>query len=270
MEVNRSNYYDYIKQITTIKESDITETKMIIEMKALHNKTRQSYGSRRISRKLQEQGHKIGRYKARRIMRENGIQCKQRKRYRVTTNSQHSFPIAENILDRNFTVLEPNKVWVADITYLWTLEGWLYIAAVVDLFSRRVIGWSTASTMHTELIANALIMAINRRQPASDLMHHSDRGSQYASHDYRGLLKELGITVSMSRKGNCWDNAVMERFFGSLKSERTDGITYLTRRQAKNDVVEYIEMFYNTDRLHSTLDYLSPAMFEKQKNVVPL
>ncbi len=268
MEVKRSGYYRYTKQIVTPKEGDVAETKMIIEMKALHKKTRQSYGSRRMSRKLQEQGYKIGRYKARRIMRENDIQCKQRRRYKVTTNSQHKLPIAENILDRNFTVLEQNKVWVADITYLWTLEGWLYIAAVVDLFSRRVVGWSIASTMHTELIANALMMAINRRQPTSDLMHHSDRGSQYASHDYRELLKELGITVSMSRKGNCWDNAVMERFFGSLKSERTDGITYLTRRQAKNDVVEYIEMFYNADRLHSTLGYVSPMAFENQQNTV--
>lgn len=270
MEVNRSGYYLYTKQIAIIKQSDIAEKIMIIEMKELHAKTRQSYGSRRMSRKMQQNGYNIGRYKARRMMRENGIQCKQRRRYKITTNSEHKLPIAENILDRNFTVLEPNKVWVADITYLWTLEGWLYIAAVVDLFSRRVVGWATASTMHTELIANALELALERRQPISNLMHHSDRGSQYASQYYQELLEKFGITVSMSRKGNCWDNAVMERFFGSLKSERTDDITYFTRRQAKNDVIEYIEMFYNTDRLHSTLGYLSPAMFEKQQDCISL
>jgi transposase InsO family protein len=270
MEVNRSGFYRYTKQLTTNKESDIAETKMILEMKALHKKTRQSYGSRRMSREMQKKGFKAGRYKMRRAMRENSIQCKQRRRYKVTTMSKHNLPIAENKLNRNFTVLEPNKVWVADITYLWTLEGWLYIAAVVDLFSRRVVGWAMADTMHTELIANALMMAISRRQPASDLMHHSDRGSQYASQCYQELLKKSDITVSMSRKGNCWDNAVMERFFGSLKSERTDGITYLTRRQAKNDVVEYIEMFYNADRLHSTLGYLSPVAFENQQNIVSL
>lgn len=270
MEVTRSGYYLYVKQLSIKKESDVAEQRMIIEMKELHTKTRHSYGSRRMSRKLQERGHKVGRYKARRIMRENGIQCKQRRKYKATTNSQHSMPVAGNILNRNFTVLEINKVWVADITYLWTLEGWLYIAAVVDLFSRRVVGWATASTMHTELIANALELAVYRRSPTSDLMHHSDRGSQYASQYYQELLQKFGITVSMSRKGNCWDNAVMERFFGSLKSERTDGITYFTRQQAKNDVIEYIEMFYNTDRLHSTLGYVSPAVFEKQQNFASL
>jgi len=270
MEVNRSGYYRYLDQITTTKESDIAESNMIIEIKVLHKKTRQSYGSRRMSHKMQQNGYKVGRYKMRRIMRENGIECKQRRRYKVTTMSKHSLLVAENKLDRNFMVFKPNEVWVADITYLWTLEGWIYIAAVVDLFSRRVVGWATANTMHTELIANALMMAVGRRQPASDLMHHSDRGSQYASKYYQELLKKMDITISMSRKGNCWDNAVMERFFGSLKSERTDGITYLTRQQAKNDVIEYIEMFYNTDRLHSTLGYLSPVVFEKQQNLISL
>lgn len=270
MEVTRSGYYVYVKHLSINKKSDITEQRIIIEMKELHTKTRQSYGSRRMARKLQERGHKLGRYKTRRIMRENGIQCKQRRRYKITTNSQHNQPVAENVLNRNFTVLAPNKVWVADITYLWTLEGWLYIAAVVDLFSRRVVGWATASTMHTELIANALELAIDRRSPNSDLMHHSDRGSQYASQYYQELLQKFGITVSMSRKRNCWDNAVMERFFGSLKSERTDGVTYFTRQQARRDVIEYIEMFYNTDRLHSTLGYVSPAVFERQRNFVSL
>ena len=270
MEVNRSGYYRYVKLLTVIRESDTLEKKMVFEMRVLHAQTRQSYGTRRMSHSMQKKGYQVGRYKIRRLMRESGIQCKQRRRYRITTMSLHNLPVAENKLDRNFTVLIPNKVWVADITYLWTLEGWLYVAAVVDLFSRRVVGWAMANSMHTELIANALKMAIARRQPASNLMHHSDRGSQYASQYYQELLKKLNITVSMSRKGNCWDNSVMERFFGSLKSERTDGVNYLTRRQAKDDVVEYIEMFYNSNRLHSTLGYLSPAEFENQQRLVSL
>lgn len=265
MEVNRSGYYRYIDQIANVKASGIAEISMIIELKVLHKKTKQSYGSRRMARQMKKNGYSVGRYKMRRLMRENGIECKQRRKYKVTTMSNHSLSVAENKLNRNFVTFKPNEVWVADITHLWTLEGWLYIAVVVDLFSRRVVGWSIKNTMHTELIKSALIMAIGRRQPASNLMHHSDRGSQYASKQYQKLLQKMNITVSMSRKGNCWDNAVMERFFGSLKSERTDGIIYATRKQAKDDIIEYIEMFYNTERLHSTLGYLSPAMFERQQ-----
>lgn len=181
--------------------------------------------------------------------------------------SKHSLPIAENVLDRNFEVSIPNAVWVAVITYLWTLEGWLFIAAVVDLFVRRVVGWAMADHMRSELIESALKMALSRRKPNSDLLHYSDRGSQYAGQDYQALLKKHGITVSMSNKGDCYDNSVMERVWGSLKSERTDGVIYLTRRQATNDVVDYFEMFYNTERLHSTLGYLSPAEFEKRNSI---
>lgn len=217
-----------------------------------------------MSQKLKDMGYKAGRFLIRRLMKEHGIECKQRRRYKITTKGSHSLPVAENALNRNFAVSAPNKVWVADITYLWTLEGWVYIAAVVDLYSRRVVGWAIAEHMRTELISDALRMAVFRRDPASGLMHHSDRGSQYASADYQGLLAQWGITVSMSRKGNCWDNAVMERFFGSLKSEWTDDERYLTRKQAKDDVVDYIEMVYNSDRLHSTLGYVSPVEFEQQ------
>lgn len=264
MQVNRSGYYRYVKQKDVTKESDIFATKLVVEMKVLHKKSRRSYGSRQMSQKLKSMGYKVGRFLIRRLMKEHRIECKQRRRYKVTTNSVHSKPVADNKLDRNFAVSEPNKVWVADITYLWTLEGWVYVAAVLDLYSRRVVGWAIAEHMRTGLIADALKMAVWRRDPVSGLMHHSDRGSQYAGSDYQTLLEQWGIEVSMSRKGNCWDNAVMERFFGSLKSERTDGERYLTRKQAKDDVVDYIEMFYNSDRLHSTLGYLSPAEFEKR------
>lgn len=264
MEVGRSGYYRYVSKLQqAVPKQDL----LAIEIKALHRQSKSSYGSRRIAQALRNLGYSIGRYKARKLMLEHGIYCKQRRRYKVTTQSSHNLPVAENKLNRNFRVAVPNRVWVTDITYLWTEEGWLYLAAVVDLFSRRVVGWSMADHMRSELISDALVMAVGRRKPSSDLMHHSDRGSQYASAHYQKLLGRLGIIVSMSRKGNCWDNAVMERFFGSLKSERTEGARYITREQAKNDVIDYIEMFYNNHRLHSTLGYMSPADFEKMKSI---
>jgi putative transposase len=200
-------------------------------------------------------------------MKEAHIECKQRRKYKVTTQSNNKLPVADNRLNRQFKIDSPNRAWVTDITYLWTNEGWLYLAAVLDLFSRKVVGWAMASYMTKKLTMNALEMAFGRRAPKSGLLHHSDRGCQYTSYEYQGLLKKFGIVVSMSRRGNCWDNAVMERFFGSLKSERTDNKIYQTRDQAKADVVDYIEMFYNSERLHSTLGYMSPIEFEKIKQV---
>jgi putative transposase len=264
MQVSRSGYYSYIKELA--KPDDPREEKILIEVKALSNRVRNSYGSRRISKQLKQKGYAIGRYAARTLMSKAGISCKQRRRYQVTTQSKHNQPIAGNLLNRGFRVEDPNCVWVADITYVWTCEGGLYIAAVLDLFSRRVIGWAIDNHMKESLINNALEMALGRRQPKPGLMHHSDRGSQYASHDYQSLLAKAGMIVSMSRKGNCWDNAVMERFFGSLKSECTEGANYLTREAAKADIIDYIEMFYNSERLHSTLGYVSPLHFEQNIN----
>lgn len=265
MQVHRSGYYRYVKLLKRPKAD--TELKLLVEVKALDKLSRSSYGSRQIAKNLQRKGYRVGRYQSRTLMRKAGIECKQRRRYRVTTNSQHSLAIADNVLKRNFTVAKPNQAWVADITYLWTNEGWLYIAAVLDLYSRRVAGWAMANHMREELIGDALQMALCRRQPAPGLMHHSDRGSQYASDDYQTKLINAGIIVSMSRKGDCWDNAVMERFFGSLKSERTDHIKYITREEAKLDVIDYIEMFYNSQRLHSTLGYVTPLQFEQTYHV---
>lgn len=262
MQVHRSGYYSYLK--TTANLSDPEETILLAEVNELHKESSKSYGTRRMAKGLQAKGHKVGRYRARSLMNKAGIVCKQRRRFRVTTNSDHCYPIAKNVLNREFTTTVPNRVWVADITYLWTQEGWLYLSVVLDLFSRRVVGWSVASHMREELVRNAFLMALGRRQPDKDLMHHSDRGCQYASEDYRMLLDEYGVTVSMNRKGNCWDNAVMERFFGSLKSERTNGKVYLTRESAKADLVDYIEMFYNSKRLHSTLGYRSPMQYENE------
>lgn len=264
MGVERSGYYRYLKGLEPLKAKN--ELKLLVEVKALDKLSRSSYGSRQMAKNLQAKGYAVGRYQARTLMRKAGVECKQRRRYKVTTDSSHKLPVAENILNRKFTVAAPNRVWVADITYLWTQEGWLYLAAVLDLFSRRVVGWELANHMREELVEDALQMAVGRRQPVPGLLHHSDRGSQYADGDYQKALKNAGIKVSMSRKGNCWDNSVMERFFGSLKSERTDHVNYLTREEAKADVIDYIEMFYNSQRLHSTLGYVTPLQFEKNNS----
>lgn len=262
MEVSRSGYYRYLQR--RLSQKQLQESKLLIEVKAIAKESHHSYGSRRMAKQLQAKRFSIGRYAARTLMRKAGIECKQRRRYRATTQSQPALAVADNVLNRAFTVPAPNRAWVADISYLWTLEGWLYIAAVLDLFSRRVVGWAIAEHMRESLAHEALQMALGRRQPEQGLLHHSDRGVQYASHDYQAALKAAGITVSMSRKGNCWDNSVMERFWGSLKSERTDGKIYLTREMAKADVINYVEMFYNCKRLHSTLGYISPLQFENQ------
>lgn len=262
MEVNRSGYYRY-KQAIPGKKA-LQEELLLVEVKLLATLSKSSYGSRTMAKNLQAKGYAIGRYAARTLMCKAGIECKQRRRYRITTDSGHKLPVADNILNREFTVSAPHRVWVTDITYLWTLEGWVYVAAVLDLFSRRIVGWSIAEHMRETMVNDALQMALGRCQPAPGLLHHSDRGVQYASGHYQATLKAAGITVSMSRKGNCWDNAVMERFWGSLKSERTDSEIYLTRQAAKADVIDYIEMFYNSKRLHSTLGYLTPLQFENK------
>jgi transposase InsO family protein len=271
LEVTRSAYYRYLLKP---KNNVALDVKLIVELKALHKISKQSYGTRRMTKALLDQGYNIGRFKVRRLMRQNGISCKQRRRYTVTTQSKHELVIANNLLNREFNVTRPNEKWVSDITYLWTLEGWLYVAAVLDLFSRRVIGWAISDNMKTDLVENAFEMARRRRQPTVGFLHHSDRGVQYASERYQMLLKKSGAVVSMSRKGNCWDNAVMERFFGSMKSECTDGKIYFTKSEAINDVIDFIENFYNSQRLHSTLNYMSPAAYEKlyamNRNYVPV
>ena len=263
MEVSRSRYYQHLKQEK--QQTSKNEMVLIQQVKILDKISDRSYGSRRISKGLKAIGYNIGRYAARTLMCKADVVCKQRRQFRVvTTNSKHSFCVAENKLQRQFNVAAPNKVWVTDISYLWTEQGWLYIAAVLDLFSRRIVGWAIEDHMRTELIEIALRMALGRRKPENNFMHHSDRGVQYACNDYQNILKIHDVIVSMSRKANCWDNAVMERFWGSLKSERTNEKKYLTKEAAKADVIDYIEMFYNSIRLHSTLNYISPLQFETE------
>lgn len=217
MNVSRSGFYRYLKRKPTFKE--VMTVKLLAEVKGLAKESHDSYGKRMMAKRLQEKGYSVGIYAARTLMRKAGISCKQRRRYKTTTDSRHRLPVAENLLNRQFTAPAPNCSWLTDITYLWTQEGWLYIAAVLDLFSRRIVGWAIDSQMKENLVTDALQMALKRRRPKNGLLHHSDRGVQYASTKYQNLLKGSGIIVSMSRKGNCWDNAVMERFWGSLKTE---------------------------------------------------
>jgi putative transposase len=200
-------------------------------------------------------------------MRLAGIVVKQKRKFKATTDSKHKLPVAPNLLNREFKVKATNKVWVSDITYIWTAQGWLYLAIVLDLFSRQIVGWAMSNRINRKLVASALLMAIWCRRPKPGLIFHADRGSQYCSGDFQTLLKTHHITCSMSRKGDCWDNAVAESFFASLKTERVFFKKYRTRDEAKQDIINYIEMFYNSKRLHSYLGYLSPRMFEKMQTL---
>jgi len=262
MQVSRSSYYQHLKQQQ--RPSCSQQRKLESLAKSIHEASKESYGSRRISEAFQAKGYPVGRYQARSLMRKLNLVAKSTKRFKVTTDSNHNHPIAPNLLNRQFQVDRPDTVWASDITYLWTRQGWLYVAVVLDLFSRKVVGWSIDRRMTTELVKKALNMAVMYRQPSKGLLHHSDRGSQYASYAYQEELKKHGMVCSMSRKGNCWDNAVVERFFRSLKTEQTNHYRYENREAARRDVVDYILMFYNSQRLHSTLGYRSPADFEAE------
>ena len=263
MRVSRSGFYDYLDQYSTDGDRP-EETALKNRIKEIFDMSRASYGSRRMVKQLNDEGHQIGRYKVRRIMRQMGLKAKTPRRFKLTTDSRHSFPVAANTLKRNFDVDAPNKVWTADITYVWTFEGWLYLAIVMDLYSRQIVGWAMNKRMKKEFVLDALAMAYWQRKPPKGLLHHSDRGSQYACHDYRRVLKSYGMEASMSRKGNCWDNAPTERFFRSLKSERLTAYSFATRKQAEMEILDYIT-FYNSIRLHSTLGYLSPMAYEKEQ-----
>ena len=237
-------------------------------LKELFRTSRDSLGSRTLAENLRGESFKIGRDRTRRLMKALNLKVKQKRKYKVTTDSKHHLPVAENVLNRWFSPQAPNQAWGTDITSLWTQEGWIYLAVVIDLYSRRVVGWSMDRRMKKALVNRALMMAINLWKPPPSLIHHSDRGSQYASHAYQALLKQHGIICSMSRKGNCWDNAPVERFFSSLKREWTGDRLYQTRQEAIADVREYVAVYYNSKRLHSTLGYTTPMNYEKDLNKV--
>ena len=261
--MGRSGYYEYVARQKG-RRLDPEELRLRSRVQAIHAETGQSYGSRRMAKQLQDEGFAVGRYKARRLMKEVGVSVKRRmRRQPQTTDSRHGYGVAPNLLARRFDVDRANAAWCGDITYLWTEEGWLYLSVLLDLYSRKVVGWAMSDRIDSNLVTDALKMALGRRHPAQGLIHHSDRGSQYAAHAYRGLLADNGIRCSMSRKGDCLDNAVAERFFGSLKREWTANRFYATHQEARDDVIDYIERFYNSRRKHSYLGYVSPNEYEK-------
>lgn len=239
----------------------LTDEQMLAMVRAIHIELKGAYGSPRMMRELRSRGFTAGKERVERLMRENGIRARHKRRYKVTTDSKHGLPVAENLLARNFTPAAPNQTWTSDITYLWTDEGWLYLAIVLDLFNREVVGWSLKPRMTADIVTDALTMAWFRKRPAPGLIHHSDRGSQYAGHAFQAKLKEYGMQCSMSRKGNCWDNAPTESWFNSFKNERYHGLRYETHDEMKAASFEYIEVFYNRKRQHSTLGYRSPIDF---------
>lgn len=262
--VTRQGYYSYQKRHHNKPEDDYRK-ELIEWMKKIAESSKYSYGSRRMKGALNALGYSVGRKKTRRLMKEANILVRYRKKYKVTTNSNHKQPVYENILNRQFQPAMANQAWASDITYIWTQEGWMYLAVVIDLYSRKVVGWSMSSRMKASLVCDALTMAIWQRKPSAGLIVHSDRGSQYASWQYRRLLKKHALVGSMSRKGNCWDNSVVESFFGSLKQEIVFWCHYQTRLEAKQDILDYIAMFYNNNRLHSSLGYQSPNQYEMQE-----
>jgi putative transposase len=261
--VSRSGYYGARQRTKLAPKACLLSTQLKAEFAA----SGRVYGSRRLGAVLRAQGLHIGRYRVRRLMRENRLRALWRRKFVHTTDSGHALPVSDNVLARRFNPSGPNQAWVSDITYIRTRSGWLYLAVVLDLYARKVVGWAMAPTMHAELVCAALQLAIAQRQPAPGLIVHSDRGSQYASALHQALLVRHGLVGSMSRKGNCWDNAVMERFFLSLKTERVWQRDYANHAEAMTDIADYIVGFYNSVRLHSKLGNLPPNAFEQQSAI---
>jgi putative transposase len=261
LEVSRSGYYAWKQRPPGTRE--VRRGELVAQIRQVHQESRANYGSPRVHRELKAQGVKCCENTVAKLMKQEEIRSKARRRFRVqTTDSRHDHPVAENVLNREFYPERPNQVWTSDITYIPTAKGWLFLAVVLDLFSRKVVGWATADHMRAELTCDALEMALMHRRPEGELLHHSDRGVQYASQAYQRLLREHGIEPSMSRKGNCYDNAVTESFFSTLKRELVFHEEYAGHEEARGSLFEYIEVFYNRQRLHSTLGYRSPAQYE--------
>ncbi len=260
LAVSRSGYYGWQRRPESMR--DRQNRRLLVEIRAVQQTTRGVYGSPRVHAELRARGHRCGRHRVARLMRQEGIAARQRRAFKRTTNSAHRLPVAPNLLQRRFQASRPNETWVADITFIPTGEGWVYLALLVDVFSRMIVGWVLRDRLTRRLVVEALDMALGRRRPPQALLHHSDRGSQYASREYQARLSRHGIRASMSRPGNCWDNALMESVFGRIKSELVHLTDFATRAQASAEVFDYIEVFYNRQRRHSSLGYLSPAAFE--------
>ena len=259
--VSRSGYYAWRKRGRSDQEAK--RNSLLRSIEDIYKGSRGAYGSPRVFKVLQGMGHKVSKTKIERIMKFNGIRAKTKKKFRVTTDSNHNLPVAPNLLKRNFSPSKPNQTWAGDITYCWTREGWLFLAVVVDLYSRQVIGWSLEKTMTTELVTSALDQACAKRTPGLGVVFHSDRGSQYCSKSFRKALRRYHMVQSQSRKANCWDNACVESFFHTLKTEALYHEDFKTREEARSFIFEWVEGFYNRNRIHSTLGYKSPVDFER-------
>jgi putative transposase len=263
LDVSRGGFYAWLTRSPSARER--RDEELGTKVRASFIASDRTYGARRVWHDVLAEGISCGLHRIERLMRLQALKARPRRRRLPSDNGERpAIALASNVLDRAFEAPTANRKWVADFTYIWTAEGWLYVAAVIDLFSRRVVGWSMSASMTAQLVTDALVMAIWRRGKPDALLHHSDRGSQYTSEQFQRLMEDHGVMCSMSRSGNCWDNAAMESFFSSLKTERTARKTYRTRDQARADVFDYIERFYNPMRRHSTLEYLSPVEFEKQ------
>lgn len=267
LEASVAGYHEhFVRRASAAQRRPLSDDALLVHIKVVHAESRGGYGWPRVWKELLARGIRVGKERVQKLMQLHGIRGKGKKRFKVTTDSNHTLPISPNLLNREFAVSVPDKVWAGDITYIATDEGWLFLAVVIDLYSRHVVGWSLQETMTRGIVIDALRMAWFKRHPdkQNELIFHSDRGSQYASSDFGDVLKEYGITSSMSRKGDCWDNACSETLFGSLKVERLHGQRFKTRRQAKDEIMAWL-LWYNSARLHSTLGYISPMQFEKNR-----
>jgi transposase InsO family protein len=260
LEVSRSGFHAWVRRQPSQRDRD--DAKLAVEVAAVHERSRRTYGSPRVTAELRARGVRVGRKRVARIMRKKGLEARRKRPFRRTTDSAHSNPVAPNLVGRMFSATAPDRVWATDVKAVWTDEGWLYLAAMIDLFSRRIVGWATSARNDTRLAIAALAVAARGRHPRPGLVHHSDRGSPYASEEYRAQLARLGSIASMSRKGDCWDNAVSESFFSTLAAELLDRMRFATQAQATAAIADYIDSFYNLHRRHSTLGYLSPIEFE--------
>lgn len=264
LSVSRSGYHAWTRRPVSKRAQRREE--LIEQIQAIHSEPKKAcYGSPRMHKELRARGYDVCENTVARLMKEHDVKASTTKKFRHTTDSNHTRPVAENLLNQEFEQVQPNRVWVSDLTYIPTREGWLYLVCVLDLFSRRVVGWSMGARMTQDLVLSALEMALLARRPAADLMHHSDRGSQYCSQAFQKLLQEEGIICSMSRKGNCYDNAVIESFFATLKKELVHQVDFPTRAEARASIFEWIEVFYNRVRLHSSLGYVSPETYEREQ-----
>lgn len=260
--VSPSGYYRWVRGKPSRRAQE--EARLEVEIKAAHRRTRETFGPQRLQHDLSEHGVKAGVCRIRRIRKKLGIRCKQKKRFKATTDSRHALPVAENLLKRGFKASAPNQIWLSDITYIPTGEGWLYLAGHKDMFTGGIVGYAMGPRITKTLVSQSLFRAVAGKRPLPGLMHHSDRGSQYCSLEYRKLLDQFHMRASMSRKGDCYDNAPMESFWGTLKSEHVHHRRYVTRQEAIRDITEYIEVFYNRQRRQARLGYLSPAAYERQ------